>query len=93
MKATMCIARFDPLRSLRQWLDATEIHHPRLAKLICRIIPAHCPFARNVKVLGRSLFSIPPLCEFNPFYAQFLSLRLKSLTYLAENDEDVTLYF
>jgi hypothetical protein len=93
MKATLCIARLDPLRSLRQWFDATEIHHLWLAKLICLMIPAHCPFARDVKILGRSLFSVPPLCEFNPFYAQFISLRLKSLTYLAEHDEDVTRYF
>ena len=74
----------DPLYPVRQWLDAIEISDPRTAKLLCSLIPAQCPFAREVKLFGRTLFHIPPLCKLNPLYDQLMSLRFRSLTFLAD---------
>lgn len=76
-----------------QWFDAIEFHEPKVARLLCKTIPARCPFAREVKLFNYTLFYIPPLCKLNPFYEQVVILRFKALSYLAnECDEDVTLY-
>ena len=78
---------------IRQWLSSIEIQNPRTAKFLCKSIPARCPFEREIGLFGRKVFRIPPLCKLNPLYPQIVALRLKSLTYLAEQqDEDVTLY-
>lgn len=76
-----------------QWFDTLEIHDLQVAQLLCKIIPARCPFAREIKLFGWSLFHIPPLCKLNPFYEQVVTLRFKALSYLADEcGEDVTLY-
>jgi hypothetical protein len=65
-----------------QCFDAIEVRDPKVAQLLCKIIPTHCPFAREIKLFNHTLFCIPPLCKLNPFYEQVLSLRLKALSYL-----------
>jgi hypothetical protein len=81
------------LQSLRQWLESIEIHNQKIAHLVCKIIPAHCPFERKIKFFERTLLNIPPLCKFNPIYDQLIELRFKSLIYLADEcGEDITLY-
>ena len=83
----------NPLDQISQKLNSIEIQNPRAAKFLCKIIPARCPFEREIRLFGQHLFYIPPLCKLNPLYPQIVALRLKSLTYLAEQkDEDVTLY-
>jgi hypothetical protein len=81
------------LRPIRQWLESLEIRNPKVARSLCKLIPARCPFEREIKFLGRTLVRIPPLCKLNPFYEQIVSLRFKSMTYLADQcGEDVTVY-
>lgn len=76
-----------------QWLDAIEVHDAGLAQLLCKIIPARCPFERNLKLFGRTVLHIPPLCKLNPFYEQVVALRFRCLSYLADEcGEDVTIY-
>ena len=83
----------DPLQPLRQWLDGIELHSPETAKLLCQAIPARCPFERTVKLFGRTLFHIPPMCKLNPLYEQVVGLRFRALCYLADEcGEDVTRY-
>lgn len=83
----------DLLHPLRQWLDQVEITNAALAHSICRLIPAQCPFERDIKLLGRTLFHIPPLCKLNPVYEQVVGLRFRALCYLADVcGEDVTPY-
>lgn len=53
-----------------------------LAILICKLIPAHCPFERDVVVRGHKLFHVPPLCKLNPAYGALISLRFRALAYL-----------
>ena len=85
---------FPRLDFLRRWLESIEIKHPAMAHLICRLIPANCPFARDIAIFDRTLIiSIPPLCKLNPLYEQMVGLRFKSLCYLVDEcGEDITFY-
>ncbi len=83
---------FTLLNLVRQWLESIEVRDPKLARLLCKIIPARCPFERKIK-FNHTVFRIPPLCKLNPFYDQVVSLRFRCLSYLADEcGEDVTLY-
>lgn len=81
------------LAPLRNWLDTVEIRDRRTAHLISRIVPAQCPFERDIKVFGKVVAHIPPLCKINPLYEQFMGLRFRSLCYLADVcGEDIQAY-
>jgi hypothetical protein len=85
--------RFDIFQSIRFWLNSIEFHEAEAARLVCRLIPAQCPFARDVSFLGRILFSIPPLCKLNPLYEELVALRFRALCYLADElGEDIGVY-
>jgi hypothetical protein len=84
---------FDALSTLRQWLNALDICNPTQAHLICQLIPAQCPFEREIRIGNRVLVSIPPLCKLNPLYGEVVSLRFRALCYLAnECSVDVCRY-
>lgn len=84
---------FDLLRPLRQWLDRLEVNDPKFAHILCAAIPAQCPFERDIKLFGRTLIHIPPLCKLNPFYEELVMLRFKALCYLADEcGEDISAY-
>jgi len=86
-------SRFAPLRPLRNWMDSLVVEDSELAHLICRMIPAQCPFERRFTLLGRTVLYIPPLCKLNPLYEQFVGLRFRALCYLADVcGEDVSEY-
>lgn len=90
---TRILRRGDLLYSVRRWLDSREIHNAKLAHLLCRLIPAQCPFEQDVTLFGRKLFHIPPMCKLNPLYFEFISLRFRALCYLADEcGEDITVY-
>lgn len=83
----------DLLHPVKDWLDDMDIHDPRLAKFICKLVPPQCPFERDIKLFGHKIVHIPPLCKLNPLYEQLVNLRFKSLTYLADEcKEDITEY-
>ncbi|MFN9649329.1 MAG: Mo-dependent nitrogenase C-terminal domain-containing protein [Pseudanabaena sp.] len=82
----------DLLEPVKEWLDHMDIHDSRLANLICKVIPAQCPFERDVVLFGRKIMHIPAMCEINPLYDQLVGLRFRSLSYLAEKGEDVSKY-
>ncbi len=85
--------RIDIFQSLRFWLNSIEFSDAESAHLVCRLIPAQCPFARDVSFLGRVLFSIPPLCKLNPVYEELVALRFRALCYLADEvGEDIGVY-
>lgn len=84
---------FDILQPVRQWLDKVEVHNPKLAHRLCKLIPAQCPFERDVKLFGRTLFHIPPMCKLNPLYNEVVGLRFRAMCYLADEcGEDITAY-
>ena len=83
----------DILQPVRGWLDGMDIHDPRVARFICKMIPSQCPFERDVTLFGRKIVHIPPLCKINPLYEQLVGLRFRALSYLAdERGEDVSTY-
>jgi len=77
------------LTILRQWLESIDVRNRRLAYLICKLIPAQCPFERNIIVFGKKLLYIPPMCKLNPLYDEVLLLRFKALCYLADECGDL----
>ncbi len=84
---------FQPLKPLKNWLENLDVDNVKFARTLCQIIPAQCPFERDVTVFGKVLFHIPPLCKLNPFYEQLVLLRFKSLCYLADEcGEDISAY-
>ncbi|MDJ0618650.1 MAG: Mo-dependent nitrogenase C-terminal domain-containing protein [Calothrix sp. MO_192.B10] len=83
----------DFLLPIRQWLNSLEVHNVELAHILCKLIPAQCPFERDITLFGRKLFHIPPMCKLNPLYEEVVSLRFKALCYLADDcGEDITAY-
>lgn len=83
----------DVLAPMRHWLDDLEIHDPRVARFLCKLVPPQCPFERDVKLFGHKLVHIPPMCKLNPLYDQLVGLRFRALSYLADDcGEDVTPY-
>ncbi|MCT0214185.1 Mo-dependent nitrogenase C-terminal domain-containing protein [Synechococcus sp. CS-1324] len=64
---------------LRHWLDGIGPRSLLLARLLVRLIPARCPFERNVVIAGHRLLHIPPLCRINPLFDQLMALRFRAL--------------
>lgn len=84
---------FDPLQPARQWLNNLKVNTPELAHWLCKAIPPQCPFERDVKLFGRTLFHIPPMCKLNPLYEEVVALRFRALCYLADEcGEDISAY-
>lgn len=85
--------QLDVLQPVRQWLDELEIDTPHQAHFLCKLIPAQCPFERDIVLFGRKIVHIPPMCKLNPLYDQLVNLRFRALSYLADEcKEDVTPY-
>ncbi|MBD2211082.1 TerB family tellurite resistance protein [Nostoc linckia FACHB-104] len=83
----------DALTPLRHWMDGLDIQDPRVARFLCKMIPSQCPFERDVKLFGRKIVHIPPLCKINPLYEQMVGLRFRALSYLADDcGEDISPY-
>jgi tellurite resistance protein len=81
----------DVLHPVREWLDHMDVHDPKVARLLCKMIPSQCPFERDITLFGRKLVHIPPLCKLNPLYNQMVGLRFRALSYLADEcGEDVS---
>ncbi len=84
---------FDLLQPIRQWLDNIEINDADLARFISSVIPAQCPFERDIMLFGRQIAHIPPMCKLNPFYEQFVCLRFRALCFLVDQcGEDIQSY-
>ncbi|WP_333436295.1 Mo-dependent nitrogenase C-terminal domain-containing protein [Microcoleus sp. D2_18a_D3] len=83
----------DVLQPVKDWLDGWEIHDPKVAHFVCKIIPPQCPFERDVVLFGRKIVHIPAMCQINPLYEQLVGMRFRALCYLADEcKEDVSSY-
>lgn len=84
---------FDFLHPLRQWLDNFNVRDPKVAHFIAKLVPSQCPFERDIAIFGHVVAHIPPLCKLNPLYEELISLRFRSLCYLADEcGEDIQAY-
>lgn len=70
------------LDRLGRWLDGIGPRHTTLARLLVWLIPARCPFERDVVIAGHKLFHIPPLCKINPLFEEVAALRFRALCLL-----------
>lgn len=78
---------------VRSRINGIDVSDRAIAHQICQLIPAQCPFARDIKLLGRTVVTIPPLCKLNPFYEELMTLRWRALCYLADEcGEDISAY-
>ncbi|MFB2771641.1 Mo-dependent nitrogenase C-terminal domain-containing protein [Pelatocladus sp. BLCC-F211] len=84
------LLQLDLLQLIRQKLDAIKINNFKLAQFLCTVIPATCPFERDIQIFGYLITRIPPLCKLNPLYDQFVGLRFRALCYLAQNQPAAT---
>ncbi|OKH28487.1 Mo-dependent nitrogenase C-terminal domain-containing protein [Chroogloeocystis siderophila] len=85
-------SKFDILQPLRQWVNTINVGDRKFAHRLCQLIPAQCPFERDLKLFGRTLH-IPPMCKLNPLYEEVVGLRFRALCYLADEcGEDITAY-
>ena len=67
---------------VRRWLDGIEPSEPVVARFLVRLIPAQCPFERDVVIAGRKIPHIPPLCKINPLFEEVAALRFRALCLL-----------
>ncbi|MBW4630410.1 MAG: Mo-dependent nitrogenase C-terminal domain-containing protein [Iphinoe sp. HA4291-MV1] len=89
MKTTL--AGIVSLNRIRRSLDSIEVRHPKIAHFLCKLIPAQCPFERDIKLFGHTFFHLPPLCKLNPLYEQLVGLRFRALCYLANEYEEMVI--
>ncbi|MBD6614953.1 nitrogenase [Komarekiella sp. 'clone 1'] len=84
---------YNILQPLRQRVDSIQVRDRQLAHRLCKLIPSQCPFERDVKLFGKTLFHIPPMCKLNPLYDEVVGLRFRAMCYLADEcGEDVSQY-
>lgn len=84
---------FHPFKPIRQWLNELDVCDRKMAQTLASVIPAQCPFERTVKLFGRTILYIPPLCKLNPFYDELVGIRFRALCYLADEcGEDISSY-
>lgn len=85
--------KFDIFKPLRVWVNNIQVRDRKFAHRVCKLIPAQCPFERDVKLFGKTLFHIPPMCKLNPLYEEVVALRFRGLCYLADDcGEDISQY-
>jgi tellurite resistance protein len=83
----------DVLQPVKNWLDGWEVHDPRVAHFVCKMIPPQCPFERDIVLFGRKIVHVPPMCKINPLYEQLVGMRFRALSYLADDcKEDISSY-
>lgn len=81
-----------PLKIVKEKLENWQIKEKTTATKIVNLIPSQCPFARDIYLFNKKLFTIPPLCKLNPFYEDLMMLRFRALCFLSEMGEDITPY-
>ncbi|MGD1896696.1 MAG: Mo-dependent nitrogenase C-terminal domain-containing protein [Phormidesmis sp.] len=74
----------DILKPLRNWIEGISVENEKTAHRIVSLIPADCPFERDIKVFRRTIAHIPPMCKINPLYEQLTMLRFKAMCYLVD---------
>lgn len=85
--------KLDLFSPLRQWLNNLEVKDSAVAHRICKLVPNQCPFEREIKLFGRTIIKIPPMCKLNPLYNEVVGLRFRAICYLADVcGEDVSVY-
>ncbi|MGC1307028.1 MAG: Mo-dependent nitrogenase C-terminal domain-containing protein [Phormidesmis sp.] len=72
------------LNSIKRKIEGIPVENETTAHRIVSLIPADCPFERDLKLFGRTIAHIPPMCKINPLYEPLIMLRFKALCYLVD---------
>jgi hypothetical protein len=84
---------FLPQRSVNCSAHSLWFQNRKIARFLCQLIPAQCPFERDLVLFNRTIAHIPPLCKLNPFHESIMLLRFKALSFLADEcGEDSAIY-
>jgi Mo-dependent nitrogenase C-terminus len=82
--------KLDILQPVKRRIEQIPVENPKVAHRIVALIPADCPFERDLKLFGHTIAHIPPMCKINPLYEQLTMLRFKALCYLVDEcGEDI----
>ncbi len=82
--------KIDILEPVKRRIEQIPVENPKIAHRIVSLIPADCPFERDLKLFGHTIAHIPPMCKLNPLYEQLTMLRFKALCYLVDEcGEDI----
>ena len=76
--------KVDLLEPVKRRIESIPVENPDRAHRIVSLIPADCPFERDLKLFGRVIAHIPPMCKLNPLYEQLVMLRFRALCYLVD---------
>lgn len=57
----------DILEPVKRRIENIPVENPQTAHRIVSLIPADCPFERDLKLFGRVIAHIPPMCKINLF--------------------------
>jgi hypothetical protein len=74
------------LDGIRRWLDGFEPEDPAVARFLVKLLPAQCPFERDIVLFGHKIVHIPPMCRVNPLYDQLMALRFRCLCTLESSE-------
>ena len=74
----------DLLDPIKRRIENIHVENPDRAHRIISLIPADCPFERDLKLFGRVIAHIPPMRKLNPLYEQLVMLRFRALCYLVD---------
>lgn len=82
--------KLDILEPVKRRIEQIPVENPKTAHRIVSLIPAVCPFERDLKLFGHIIAHIPPMCKINPLYEPLIMLRFKALCYLVDEcGEDI----
>jgi hypothetical protein len=82
--------KLDILQPVKRRIEQIPVENSKVAHRIVALIPADCPFERDLKLFGHTIAHIPPMCKINPLYEQLTMLRFKALCYLVDEcGEDI----
>jgi len=74
-----------------QWFDALELHDPKVAQLLCKLIPARCPLREKSSSLTTLYFIFHPCASWTLSTSKWLAYASR-LSYLADEcGEDVAI--
>ena len=76
-----------PLDGIRTWLDQLNPEDPHVASFIVSLIPAQCPFERDIVLFGQKIMHSPPMCKLNPLHEQLVGLRFRCLNSLPTDQQ------
>lgn len=75
---------FAPLAPIRRWMNTIEVGNVLVAQMICHLVPNTCSSAHEIRFFDRTWFTVPSICQVNPFKDELIDLRFRAADFLYE---------